>query len=47
MVANILEYKSVNLILYCCSGLLDTIRVVIWNFIRLMRNIWFGLWVDR
>ena len=42
---NILKYRSGNLIiLYCCtySGLLNTVRVVIWNFMGLMKNTEFG-----
>ena len=45
MVANILKYGSVSLIIlyYCAySRLLNTIRVVIQNFMELMRNAGFG-----
>ena len=41
MVANVIKYRSVNLIiLYCCtySGLSGTAGVVFWNSIGLMRN---------
>ena len=49
MVANVLKYRSVNLIIfYCCvySMLSNTTEVVIQNSMRLMRNIGFGPQVD-
>ena len=45
MVDNVLIYRSDNLIIfYCCrySELSDIIGVVIWNFMKLMRNTEFG-----
>ena len=45
MVANVLKYKSINLIiLYYCVYFrsLDIVGVIIQNFMRLMRNIRFG-----
>ena len=50
MIANVLKYRSDNLIiLYCCtySGLSDTTKVVVWNSIELMRNVGFGSQIDR
>jgi len=50
MVANILKYRSDNLIIfyYCIySRLLSTIGAVIWNFIGLTRNARFGPWIDK
>jgi len=44
-VANILKYRSGNLIILYCytySGLLDIVRVVIWNFMGLKKNTEFG-----
>jgi len=49
MVANVLKYESIDLIiLYCCvySGLLDTMGIVVWNSMRLMKNIGFGSQID-
>jgi len=50
MVANILKYRSNNLIiLYYCiySRLLGTTKVVVWNSIELMRNAGFGPQIDK
>jgi len=50
MVANILKYGSDNLITfyyYIYSRLLNTVEVVIWNSIGLIRNTEFGSWIDR
>ena len=50
MVANILKYGNVNLIIlyyYVYSVLLDTVEVIFWNSIGLMKNVGFGSWIDR
>ena len=49
MVVNILKYRSINLIMFnccACSELLDTIKIVIQNSMRLIKNVEFGSWVD-
>jgi len=49
MTANILKYRSVDLmILYCCVyfGLLSIIEVVVWNSIELIRTTEFSSQVD-
>ena len=49
MVANVLKYKSDNLIIlyyYVYSRLLSTIETVIWNSIGLMRNVGLGPWIN-
>jgi len=50
MIDYVLKYKTKNLIiLYCCiySRLSDTTRNIIWSFIKLIRNMESGLWVDE
>jgi len=49
IVIYILKYRSITLIIYYCvySGLSDTMEVVIWNFIKFIRNIGFGPWIDK
>ena len=50
IIANVLKYKSVDLIIfYCCtySKLSGIMKVVIWNSIKLMRNTRFGSQIDR
>ena len=49
MVSNILKYESDNLIIfyYCIySGLLDTLGVIVWNSMGLIRNVEFSPWID-
>ena len=45
----IFKYGSSNLIIfyhYTYSGLSNTMRVIIWNFIELIRNTKFNPWID-
>jgi len=47
--ANILKYEDINIIIFYCyiySGLSDTVEVVIWNSMRLMRNAEFSPKID-
>jgi len=50
MVNDVLKYRIGNLtLLYCCvySRLLDTIEIVVWKSIRLIRSIESGSQVNR
>ena len=49
MVNDVLKYRTGNLIiLYCAySRLLNTMEIVVWKFMKLMRSVESGSQVDR
>jgi len=50
MINDVLKYRTGNLIIlyyYAYSRLLNTIEIVVWKFMKLMRSVGSGSQVDR